>query len=120
MKAEDWNMIGYLGIALSLLFFTVGGWIWLNVEGYMGWGGWLKYFEYRTYPMPLFIIGVIFLIIGSAFVWRATEERKFETEKSASYSLMKCPKCGTKYPKTYIYCPKCKAQLEPVKQGERT
>lgn len=107
MKAEDWKMIGYLGIVLGFLFFAIGGWIWLNVEGYMGWVGWLKYLEYRNYPITLFTLGIVFLIVGFTFIWRATEERK-----QVPVRLKKCPKCGMKFSAEYEYCPMCRAKLE--------
>lgn len=80
MKPADWKMLGYIGLVLGFIFFIIGGWIWLNAEGYLGWSGWLEYFQYSNYPFPLFIIGIVLLVIGFAFNWRAQQESQDSTQ----------------------------------------
>jgi len=82
MKPADWKMMGYIGLVLGILFLIGGGWIWLNVQGYLGWGGEYEYYAYRYYPMPLLIAGVILFVVGYAFVWRGVEEEKSQKSQT--------------------------------------
>jgi len=82
MKAADWRMFAYIGIGLGFLFLAIGGWIWLNVEGFMGWTAIWQYFEYRGYTLPLIIGGVVLLVVGLAFSWRAGEETRISAKVS--------------------------------------
>ena len=79
MKPADWKMMGLIGVILGFIFLIGGAWIWLNVEGYMGWMASSDYWKYRGYSIPLLIGGFSLLVIGFAFFWRAGEEERKPT-----------------------------------------
>jgi hypothetical protein len=116
-------MLGSVGVVLGLIFLAGGAWIWLNVEGYMGLRGWLQYYEYSGYSMPLLIVGVFLFVVGFAFFSRAGthEEKKLEVIPKPPPELVAlpsptkrfCTNCGTELSPNAKYCPSCGQKKEP-------
>ncbi len=118
MQSQLGRMMGSILGVLGLIFLAGGAWIWLNVEGYMGLRGWLQYYEYSGYSVPLLIVGISFLVIGIAFRRYETQEvMKTQVlpkpESGASVSPKRfCTNCGTQIPANAKYCPSCGQKIQ--------
>ena len=107
MLNSDWKMITTFGIVLGALFLlggliayqytvTYGGAIGLSIPDY----------PYREYAVPLFLVGVVLLVIGFVTNQRGNEELDV-VEGKPTVSFCFCPSCGTKRDTDAQYCKKC-------------
>lgn len=73
MKKSDFQLIGYIGVVLGAIF--LGGGIFASA--YYEVRGWLipyAVYPYAQYSVSLIVAGIILLVIGLAFLWRAKQE----------------------------------------------
>lgn len=74
MKKSDFQLIGYIGVVLGAILLAGG--IFAS-SYYEVRGGWLIYYAvypYAQYSVTLLISGIVLLVIGLAFLWRAKQE----------------------------------------------
>jgi lysylphosphatidylglycerol synthetase-like protein (DUF2156 family) len=74
LKKSDFQLVGYIGTVLGAIF-LVGG---IFAASYSEVRGWL--FPYTVYPYAqyaanLIVAGIILLVVGAAFLWRAEQEQ---------------------------------------------
>jgi len=111
MRAIDWKMLCDIGIGVGIIFLAIGGWI--NVESYFGWSSYFQWYEYRSYGLPLVIMGIVLLVFGLAFQSKAHKSAGPTTPTTPYYttlhsSLMRvCPNCKKRLSKDANFCPNC-------------
>ncbi len=98
------STFGFVLGALSLL----GGLIAYEYVVYLGgaFGLSIPDFPYRDYAVPLFLVGVVLLVIGFVTNQRGNEEPDV-VERKPTIDLGYCPSCGTKRDMDAQYCKKC-------------
>jgi len=75
MKYEDWKYLGTICTVLGGLLLLGGAIAYIFPKTYSFWGlQWAEY-PYRDYAIPLFIFGVILLVIGIVTLDRAEKEK---------------------------------------------
>lgn len=73
MKKSDFQLIGYIGVVLGTILLAGG----IFASSYYEVRGWFIYYEvypYAQYSVTLLISGIVLLVIGLAFLWRAKQE----------------------------------------------
>jgi len=68
LKKSDFQLIGYIGTVLGVIFLVCGIFA-ASYSEYLG-----VYYPYAKYSVPLLTSGIVLLVIGLAFLWRATQE----------------------------------------------
>lgn len=76
MKKYDFQLIGYIGVALGWICMLGGVFTSIYYVESQGLLWWYVVYPYADYTAPLFAIGVVSLVIGLAFLWRAKQEEK--------------------------------------------
>ena len=75
MNKKDWKAVGYIGLILGA-FFIIGGFIAYyylqKIEGVFGYIYIL--YPYRSYSVPLIIMGIVPLVVGLVSLWRAEQD----------------------------------------------
>ena len=79
MKKADFQLIGYIGIVLGVIFIIGAILTQMPVYQETILGGYWVTYPYAKYTITFLVIGVILLVIGIAFYWRAKQE---EVEKA--------------------------------------
>jgi uncharacterized membrane protein len=91
MKAKDYLFIAYLLMGIGAILFIAGGFIAVSIEKiiYNPWTGkvWRVEYPYMMTGFSIFFLGIILIVIGVVFYWRAEEEKKESTRTSCLKSL---------------------------------
>ena len=105
MRSADWRVIGSIGIILGVLL-IVGGFIayfyeeqrWIFVVA-----------PYRDMAVPLFISGIVLLVVGYVSNTRAEEEKQLQIERARAIqpTAIFCLQCGFALPQNAKFCPHC-------------
>jgi hypothetical protein len=70
MEKADYQMIGYVGVVLGAILLLAGIFAATYYE-IRGWIIYYSYYPYAQYSGSLIITGIVLLVIGAAFLWRA-------------------------------------------------
>jgi hypothetical protein len=123
MSKDDWRTVGYIGVALSIIF-LIGGFITyyyaqsIYVVGYYAGTD----YPYRNYSVGFLVSGFAIAVIGGGALWRAgIEARKsaYITEPSTpsppevtqSAPRKYCRYCGADIRSDAVFCEKCGKRL---------
>jgi len=71
MKKSDFQMIGGIGTVLGAIFIASGLFATFYYEVRSNWFYAFKVYPYGQYGFSLLVVGVILLVVGLAFLWRA-------------------------------------------------
>jgi hypothetical protein len=74
LKKSDYQLIGYIGTFLGVILLIGGGFTALYHEDYNILSFTVSNYRYSQYSAPLLLAGIIFLVIGVGFLWRASQE----------------------------------------------
>jgi len=76
LKKSDFQLIGLIGTILGLLFLFGGMFASTYYEVRHGLFGYTyTEYPYTQYSATLFVAGVVLLVVGLAFLWRASQEK---------------------------------------------
>jgi len=70
MKKADYQMIGYIGIVLTVVF-----WIGATLTHYYRESIGEFIYPLQGYTPNFIMAGIVFLVLGVAFLWRASQEK---------------------------------------------
>jgi len=76
MKKSDFQLIGYIGTVLGA-FFLFGGLFassYYEVHSYLFNLGSYAVYPYAQYSGSLIVAGIVLLVVGLAFLWRAKQD----------------------------------------------
>jgi hypothetical protein len=119
MKKTDFQLIGYPGTILGILFLVSGGvtYYYQEVTNFLGIS--LVSYPYRQYTESLLVVGIVLLVFGLAFLWRAEQETTTQAYPSiippptpAAAEKKYCRFCGSENKSDASYCSKCGKRLE--------
>jgi hypothetical protein len=70
MEKVDYQMIGYIGVVLGAILLLAGVYAatYYEIRGFIIY---YQYYPYAKYSVGLIISGIVLLVIGAAFLWRA-------------------------------------------------
>lgn len=74
MKKTDYQLIGYIGVVLGAIFLVGGLFASIYYETRQGLIWAYKLYPYAQYSGSLLVVGIVLLVIGLAFLWRAKQE----------------------------------------------
>jgi len=74
VKKADLQLIGYIGTILGVIFFTGGIFASNYYEVHEVWLIRYAVYPYAQYSGSLTLAGIVLLVIGLAFLWRAKQE----------------------------------------------